>query len=113
MPLRLALVGSLAHDDPEGNEWLKKIKDYIGDDPYVHVLSNLDGIADLEVNAFQRVSDIILQKSIKEGFGLTVTEALWKRIPVIGGNVGGIKLQIDNGINGFLVNSIDETECVV
>ncbi len=108
-PIQLALVGSLAHDDPEGNRWLQKIRDYIGNDPYVHVLSNLDGIGNLEVNAFQRVSDIILQKSIKEGFGLTVTEALWKKIPVIGGNVGGIKLQIENGINGFLVNNVDET----
>ncbi len=109
IPIRLVLIGSLAHDDPEGVKWLEKVKNYAGDDPSIHILSNLDGVADLEVNAFQQVSEIILQKSIREGFGLTVTEALWKKTPVIGGNVGGIKLQIENGINGFLVDTIDET----
>ncbi|MFW9819004.1 MAG: glycosyltransferase [Candidatus Thorarchaeota archaeon] len=108
-PLRLALIGSLAHDDPEGVEWLEKVKNYARNDPHIHILSNLDGVENIEVNAFQRISDIVIQKSIKEGFGLTVTEALWKETPVIGGNVGGIKLQIENGVNGFLVNSIDET----
>ncbi|MFX1357873.1 MAG: glycosyltransferase [Promethearchaeota archaeon] len=108
-PVRLALIGSLAHDDPEGEKWLNKINNYIGGDPYIHVLSNLDGVNALEVNAFQRVSKVIIQKSIKEGFGLTVTEALWKKTPVIGGNVGGIKLQIDNGVNGFLVDTVSET----
>lgn len=108
-PTRLVLIGSLAHDDPEGVEWLEKVKNYAAEDPNIHVLSNLDGVADLEVNAFQRISDVILQKSIKEGFGMTVTEALWKKTPVIGGNVGGIKLQIQDGVNGYLVNSIEET----
>jgi trehalose synthase len=108
-PVRLALIGSLAHDDPEGIKWLEKVKNYAGDDPHIHILSNLDGIGNVEVNAIQQVSDIILQKSIREGFGLTITEALWKKTPVIGGNVGGIKLQIDDGVNGFLVNSINET----
>lgn len=109
IPIRLSLIGSLAHDDPEGVEWLDKVKNYAGDDPHIHILSNLDSVGNLEVNAFQQVSDIILQKSIKEGFGLTVTEALWKKTPVIGGNVGGIKLQIEDGINGFLVNTVEET----
>jgi len=109
IPVRLALIGSLAHDDPEGIQWLEKVKSYAGDDPNIHILSNLDGVADLEVNAFQRVSDIVIQKSIREGFGLTVTEALWKETPVIGGNVGGIKLQIEDGVNGFLVDNTDET----
>jgi trehalose synthase len=104
----LALIGSLAHDDPEGVEWLEKVKKYAKDDENIYILSNLDGVADLEVNAFQRVSDVVLQKSIREGFGLTVTEALWKETPVVGGNVGGIKLQIEDGKNGFLVDSIDE-----
>lgn len=109
VPVRLALIGSLAHDDPEGNEWLEKVRKYAGNDPNIHILTNLDGVANLEVNAFQRVSDIILQKSIREGFGLTITEGLWKETPVIGGNVGGIKLQIENGINGFLVDTVEET----
>jgi trehalose synthase len=109
MPLRLALIGSLAHDDPEGVEWLEKVKNYSAEDPNIHILTNLDGVGNLEVNAFQQVSNVILQKSIREGFGMTITEALWKQTPVIGGNVGGIKLQIENGINGFLVDSIEET----
>jgi len=108
-PIRLVLIGSLAHDDPEGIEWLKKVKDYAKNDSDIIILSNLDGVGDIEVNAFQRVSKVILQKSIKEGFGLTVTEGMWKKKPVIGGNVGGIKLQIDDGINGFLVDTIQET----
>jgi trehalose synthase len=108
IPIHLALIGSLAHDDPEGAEWLEKIKNYSKGDENIYTLSNLDGIGDLEVNAFQSISDVILQKSIREGFGLTVTEALWKETPVIGGNVGGIQLQIEDGVNGFLVNSIDE-----
>ena len=108
IPIRLVLIGSLAHDDPEGIEWLEKVKNYAGDDPNIHILSNLDGVADLEVNAFQQISNIVIQKSIREGFGLTVTEALWKGTPVIGGNVGGIKLQIENGVNGFLVDTIED-----
>lgn len=109
IPIRLALIGSLAHDDPEGVGWLEKVRKYAGNDPHIHILTNLDGVAHLEVNAFQHVSKVIIQKSIREGFGMTITEALWKRTPVIGGNVGGIKLQIENGKNGFLVNSIKET----
>ncbi|MFW9894827.1 MAG: glycosyltransferase [Candidatus Thorarchaeota archaeon] len=107
-PVRLILIGSLADDDPEGVDWLNKVKNYATGDTDIHIFTNLDGVADLEVNAFQRVSDIVLQKSIKEGFGMTVTEALWKKTPVIAGNVGGIKLQIENGINGYLVNSTEE-----
>ncbi len=108
IPVRLVLIGSLAHDDPEGEEWLEKVKNHANGDPDIFIFTNLDGVADLEVNAFQRISDIIMQKSIKEGFGMTVTEALWKKTPVIGGNVGGIKLQIEDGISGYLVNSVEE-----
>ncbi len=108
IPCRLVLIGSLATDDPEGMDWLEKTKSYARDDPHIHILSNLDGVASLEVNAFQQISDVIFQKSIKEGFGLTVTEALWKETPVIGGNVGGIKLQIEDGVNGFLVDNVQE-----
>jgi trehalose synthase len=109
VPVRLALIGSLAHDDPEGVEWLKKVKNYANKDEDIYILSNLDGVGDIEVNAFQRVSEIIIQKSIKEGFGLTVTEALWKGTPVIGGDVGGIKLQIEDGVNGYLVKNVEES----
>jgi len=72
------------------------------------LLTNLKGVGDIEVNAFQRTSDVILQKSIREGFGLTVAEALWKETPVVGSNVGGISLQIIHGKTGFLVNSSEE-----
>ncbi len=65
-------------------------------------------MGNIEVNAFQRASDVVLQKSIREGFGLTVSEALWKQVPVVGGNLGGIILQVQNEVNGFLVNNVRE-----
>ncbi len=92
--LQLALVGSMASDDPEGWEYLEKVLDYVGDDPDVFVLSNIDNVGSVEINAFQSHADVIVQKSTREGFGLTVTEALWKARPTIGGDVGGIPLQI-------------------
>ena len=73
-------------------------------DPDIHVLL-LPPFSDLEINALVRASTVVLQKSIREGFGLTVSEALWKKKPVIGGAVGGIKLQIVDGVTGFLVHS--------
>ncbi len=105
---RLVFIGSLADDDPEGKIYLEKLQDYTKGDPKIHIFSNLDGFHDTEVNAFQRGSDIVFQKSLKEGFGLTVAEAMWKKTPVIGGNVGGIQLQITDGEDGFLVDSIEE-----
>jgi trehalose synthase len=109
VPCRLVLIGSLARDDPEGIRLLESVRKQSEDDQYIHILTNLDGVSDLEVNAFQRLSKVIIQKSLREGFGLTVTEAMWKETPVVAGNVGGIRLQIENGFNGVLVNSIDET----
>lgn len=106
--LQLVMVGSMAHDDPEGMEYYQRTKLYAGDDPDIHLLSNLDGIGNVEVNAFQRHASVVLQKSLREGFGLTVAEGLWKERPVIGGNVGGIPLQIQDGVTGYLVNSVDE-----
>ena len=79
-----------------------------GEDFDIHVYSNFHNVGDVAVSAFQYGADVILQKSIKEGFGLTVTEAMWKKKPVIGGNVGGIRLQIEDGKTGFLVNNIQE-----
>jgi trehalose synthase len=72
------------------------------------LLTDLKGVGNLEVNAFQSASDVALLKSIREGFGLTVTESLWKEVPVVGGNVGGIPLQIIDGETGFLVNTIED-----
>jgi trehalose synthase len=106
--VQLALIGSMASDDPEGWEYLEKVIDYVGEDPDVFVLSNLDNVGSVEVNAFQSHADVVIQKSLREGFGLTVTEALWKARPTIGGDVGGIPLQIEDGVTGYLVSSAAE-----
>jgi trehalose synthase len=105
---QLALVGSMATDDPEGWEFFQKTFEYAADDPDIKILNNLNNVGAIEVNAFQSQSDICLQKSIREGFGLTVTEALWKGRPTVAGNVGGIPLQIEDGESGYLVNSPEE-----
>lgn len=106
--VQLVLAGSMAHDDPEGMEYYHRTKDYADGDPDIHLLSNLDGVGNVEINAFQRAAAVVLQKSLREGFGLTISEGLWKGRPVIGGNVGGIPLQIENGVTGYLVNSVEE-----
>jgi trehalose synthase len=111
---QLAMVGSMATDDPEGMEYFQKTFEYAGGDEDIKILSNLNNVGAIEVNAFQSQSDVCLQKSIREGFGLTVTEALWKGRPTVGGNVGGIPLQIEDGVSGFLVNSPEQcaTRCL-
>lgn len=101
---QLVLAGGGAPDDPEGAEVLREAREAAGSDPDIHVLL-LPPYSDLEINALVRGSAIVFQKSIKEGFGLTVSEALWKRKPVIGGAVGGIRLQVIDGVTGFLVHS--------
>jgi trehalose synthase len=105
---QLAMVGSMATDDPEGMEYFQKTFEYAGGDEDIKILSNLNNVGAIEVNAFQSQSDVCLQKSIREGFGLTVTEALWKGRPTVAGNVGGIPLQIEDGVSGFLVDSPSE-----
>jgi trehalose synthase len=102
----LVLAGSPATDDPEGEAVLQEVRSYAADDPDIYILL-LPTFSDREINALQRVATVILQKSVKEGFGLTVSEAMWKGKPVIGGAVGGIPLQIVHGINGFLVHSVE------
>ncbi len=102
--LQLVLAGGSADDDPEGEVILREVRAAANDDPDVHVLL-LPPESNREINALQRAADVVLQKSIREGFGLTVTEALWKGKPVVGGNVGGIRLQVVNHHTGFLVNS--------
>ena len=106
--MQLALVGSMAHDDPEGWEFYNQTVEFAGDDPDVHILSNLNNVGAVEVNAFQVHAAACIQKSIKEGFGLTVSEALWKSRPVIGGKVGGITSQIEDRVTGHLVSSSQE-----
>ncbi|HBX42311.1 MAG TPA: glycosyl transferase family 1 [Deltaproteobacteria bacterium] len=104
VPVQLVLAGGSAADDPEGNAVLEDVMEAAGEDPDIHVL-NLPPSAHLTINAIQRLADIILQKSTREGFGLTVTEGMWKGKPVIGGDTGGIRLQVVNHHTGFLVNT--------
>jgi trehalose synthase len=100
----LILAGGGASDDPEGQMVLEEVLEAANGDRQIHIL-NLPGDAHRLINALQRGSTIVIQKSLQEGFGLTVTEALWKEKPVIGGNVGGIRLQVHNHHTGFLVNT--------
>jgi len=104
MPLQLILAGGEAADDPEGDLVLKEVRNTAEDDPDVHIL-NLPPDSHVEINSLQRIADIILQKSIREGFGLTVTEGMWKGKPVIGGDTGGITLQVIDHHTGFLVHT--------
>lgn len=102
--LQLVLAGGGASDDPEGEAVLAEVRAAAQDDPDIHILL-LPSDAHRTINALQRAADFVLQKSIKEGFGLTVAEAMWKGKPVIGGDTGGIRLQVVNHHTGFLVNS--------
>ncbi|MDQ2984662.1 MAG: glycosyltransferase [Actinomycetota bacterium] len=103
--VQLALVGSMAHDDPEGWDYYNQTVSYAAGDPDIYILSNLNNIGSVEVNAFQVHSSAVIQKSIREGFGLTVTEGLWKTRPTVASRVGGIVAQIHDGETGWLVNS--------
>jgi trehalose synthase len=109
--VQLALVGSMAHDDPEGWDYYNRTVTYAGGDPDVYILSNLNNIGSVEVNAFQVHSAAVIQKSTKEGFGLTVTEALWKTRPTVASRVGGIVAQIQDGETGWLVDPHSPEEC--
>src|SRR5438045_144959 len=103
--VQLALVGSMAHDDPEGWDYYNQTVGYAAGDPDIYILSNLNNVGSVEVNAFQVHSAAVIQKSTKEGFGLTVTEGLWKGRPTVAGRVGGIVAQIQDGQTGWLVDS--------
>jgi trehalose synthase len=105
--VQLALVGSMAPDDPEGWFYLNKTTRHAGHDDDIHILHNFQGVGGFEVGCFQAASDIVVQKSTREGFGLVVSEALWKGRPVVGGRVGGIPLQILDGKTGFLVDNVE------
>jgi len=106
--IQLLLIAAMASDDPEGWVYYEKALRFAGEDYDIHFLTNLIGVGPLEVNAFQRAATVVLQMSIREGFGLSVTEALWKKKPVVARGVGGIKLQIINSVTGYLVNSVEE-----
>ena len=110
--LQLALLGlSQATDDPEAGETLNSVLAHAAGDPDIHLFHDPDSIPvgnDQAVNAFQMASSVLVQKSTREGFGLTVTEGMWKGKPMIGGDAGGIRIQIDDGANGYLVSSPQE-----
>lgn len=107
VPLQLVLAGGGADDDPEGALVLEEVRKAAAGDADVKIIPLAQD--NRAVNALQRCADIVLQKSLKEGFGLTVTEAMWKKKPVIGGNTGGIRLQVFNNFTGYLVNSPEGT----
>jgi trehalose synthase len=107
--LQLVLAGSMASDDPEGWHYFNAAEEHRAGEADIFLLTNMQGVGNTQVNAFQRAADVVIQKSIREGFALTVSEALWKGTPVIGGNAGGIRLQVIDGKTGFLVS--DASEC--
>jgi len=103
--LQLVMAGSMANDDPEGEDYYRLTVAHAGGEGDIHMLCNL---SDVEVGALQKAASVVIQKSIREGFGLTVTEALWKGRPVVAGNAGGIPLQIEHGVSGFLASTTAE-----
>jgi trehalose synthase len=105
--VQLVLVGSMAHDDPEGWDYWYKTVNYAAGDKDIFLFSNLTNVGAIEVNAFQSVADVVIQKSIREGFGLVVTEALWKARPLVASRAGGIPMQVVDG-GGLLVEDIPE-----
>jgi trehalose synthase len=106
--VQLALVGSMASDDPEGWDFYNSTLAHADGDADIHILNNFNNVGAIEVNAFQSLADVVVQKSTREGFGLTVSEALWKGRPFIGGDVGGIPLQVTDGVSGYLVSSVEQ-----
>lgn len=106
--VQLLLITAMPTDDPDGLIYLEKISRKVCEDPNVFILTDYKGVGALEVNAFQRASTVALQMSLREGFGLSVSEALWKKVPVVARPAGGIKLQVIDGVTGYLVKNVDE-----
>ena len=105
--VQLVLIGSMAHDDPEGWDYWYKTVNYADGDRDIFLFSNLTNVGAIEVNAFQSIADVVIQKSIREGFGLVISEALWKARPLVAARVGGIPMQVDGG-GGILIDTIPE-----
>ena len=105
--LQLVMVASMANDDPEGWAYYERTARRAGEDWDIRLLSNLNGVGNREVNAFQQAAQVVVQMSLRPGFGLVVTEGLWKGKPVVAGNVGGIPLQVKDGQTGYLVESVE------
>lgn len=106
--IQLIMIGPTAADDPEGLGFFEKTARRAGEDPDVHLITNFKGMTDLEVNAVQTLAGVVVQKSSKEGFGLSATGSLWHGKPVISGRAGGLKLQVMDGETGFLIDSTEE-----
>ncbi|MBB6062600.1 trehalose synthase [Thermosipho japonicus] len=106
--IQLLIVSAMAKDDPEGWILFEDILRYAGTDPDIHFLTDLKGVGHIEVNAFQTISTVGLHTATKEGFGLVISEMLWKQNPVVARPVGGVKVQVIDGFNGFLRNDIKE-----
>jgi trehalose synthase len=106
--LQLLMVASMAHDDPEGWTLYERIMRKAGEDFDIHILTNLNGVGNLEVNAFQRAAQVVFQKSIREGFGLVVSEALWKGAAFVGSHAGGIPMQLDGGRAGVIAGDTED-----
>ncbi len=105
--VQLALIGTMAGDDPEGWDLLDKVQEEAAADEDLYCFTNLGGVGSMEVNVFQRGCDVVIQKSLREGFGLVVSEALWKEKPVVAGKAGGIPMQFPGGFERYLVESIE------
>lgn len=106
--VQLVMIGAMAGDDPQGWDILEQINARAIDDPDLYVFTNMTGLGNMEVNAFQRGCDVAIQKSIREGFGLVVSESLWKATPIVAGGVGGIPIQFPSGYERFLIHSVEE-----
>ncbi len=106
--VQLALVGAMAGDDPEGWSILETINKESVKDVDMYVFTNLTGVGNMEVNVFQRGADVIIQKSLKEGFGLVVSEALWKGKAMVAGRAGGIPMQFPEKFDDYLIDSVEE-----
>ena len=106
--LQLLMVASMANDDPEAWSFYERIVRKAGEDYDIHVLTNLNGVGNLEVNTFQSAADVVMQKSLREGFGLVISEALWKGKAFVGSAAGGIPMQLDHGRVGRIANTTQE-----
>ena len=106
--VQLALIGAMAGDDPEGWQLLDRVHEESAHDPDLFVFTNLAGVGSMEVNVFQRGCDVVIQKSLREGFGLVVSEALWKGKAVVAGRAGGIPMQFPDGFERYLIDSVED-----
>jgi trehalose synthase len=106
--VQLALIGAMAGDDPEGWELLDRVQEESARDPDLFVFTNVAGVGSMEVNVFQRGCDVVIQKSLREGFGLVVSEALWKEKPIVAGRAGGIPMQFPKGFDRYLIDNVED-----